>query len=76
MWIWVIKLLKPYVQESIDNLSFYAQAKPLLEANNAKELADPRLENDYDPSEMKRAMLTASMCIHHLATMRPHMNRV
>ncbi|KAJ6288289.1 hypothetical protein OIU76_024304 [Salix suchowensis] len=51
-------------------------AKPLLEANNAKDLADPRLGDEYDPVEMKHAMFTASMCIHHLPNMRPHMTRV
>ncbi|KAK9285692.1 hypothetical protein L1049_024891 [Liquidambar formosana] len=51
-------------------------AKPLLDTNNIKELADPQLGDTYDPSEMKRAMLTASLCIHHLSAMRPHMNRV
>ncbi|XVF17375.1 hypothetical protein REPUB_Repub10bG0116100 [Reevesia pubescens] len=51
-------------------------AKPLLESNKVKELIDPRLEDNYDPNEMKRAMLTASMCINHLATMRPSMIRV
>jgi len=68
-----------YFQESFDNMYkcvFYAQAKPLLEANNAKELADPRLGDDYDPIEMKHAMFTALMCIHHLPNTRPHMIRV
>ncbi|XWS33405.1 hypothetical protein CRYUN_Cryun22dG0079600 [Craigia yunnanensis] len=51
-------------------------AKPLLESNKVKELVDPRLEDNYDQTEMKRAMLTASMCISHLATMRPSMTRV
>lgn len=51
-------------------------AKPLLEANNAKELADPRLGDDYDPIEMKHAMFTALMCIHHLPNTRPQMIRV
>lgn len=51
-------------------------AKPLLEANNAKELADPRLGDDYDLIEMKHAMFTALMCIHHLPNTRPHMIRV
>ncbi|KAJ6367244.1 hypothetical protein OIU77_003582 [Salix suchowensis] len=51
-------------------------AKPLLEANNAKDLADPRLGDEYDPVEMKHAMFTASMCIHHLPNMRPNMTRV
>ncbi|KAK4772036.1 hypothetical protein SAY86_013811 [Trapa natans] len=51
-------------------------AKPLLDTNNIKDLTDPRLEDAYDVGEMKRALLTASMCIHHLSTMRPDMNRV
>ncbi|XP_022751139.1 receptor-like cytosolic serine/threonine-protein kinase RBK1 isoform X3 [Durio zibethinus] len=51
-------------------------AKPLLESNQVKELVDPRLEDNYDQTEMKRAMLTASMCISHVATMRPSMTRV
>uniref|UniRef100_A0A5B7AD11 non-specific serine/threonine protein kinase n=1 Tax=Davidia involucrata TaxID=16924 RepID=A0A5B7AD11_DAVIN len=51
-------------------------AKPLLEMNNVKEIADPRLEDGYDIGEMKRAMLTASSCIHHSPSMRPNMNRV
>ncbi|XP_008338467.3 receptor-like cytosolic serine/threonine-protein kinase RBK1 [Malus domestica] len=51
-------------------------AKPLLDASNMKKLADPRLEDAYDPIEMKRAMVTASMCISHQSTKRPYMNRV
>lgn len=51
-------------------------AKPLLDANDVKELADSRLGDCYDLGEMKRAMLTASMCIHHSSSMRPEMNRV
>ncbi|KAA8546696.1 hypothetical protein F0562_003073 [Nyssa sinensis] len=51
-------------------------AKPLLEKKNVKEIADPRLEDDYDVGEMKCAMLTASSCLHHLPSMRPDMNRI
>ncbi|KAK3021314.1 hypothetical protein RJ639_045822 [Escallonia herrerae] len=51
-------------------------AKPLLEKNNVKELADPRLRDDYDIIDMKRAMLTASTCLHHLPNIRPNMKRV
>lgn len=51
-------------------------AKPLLQTSNFKELVDPRLGDAYDLTEMKRAMLTASVCIHHLSTMRPQMTRV
>ncbi|PPD66606.1 hypothetical protein GOBAR_DD36516 [Gossypium barbadense] len=50
--------------------------KPLLESNKVKELVDPRLEDDYDQTQVKRAMLTASMCINHLANLRPSMTRV
>ncbi|KAK9109060.1 hypothetical protein Sjap_017120 [Stephania japonica] len=51
-------------------------AKPLLDANNMKELVDPRLGDSYNIIEMKNSMLTASMCIHHLSAIRPHMKRV
>ncbi|TXG60077.1 hypothetical protein EZV62_014650 [Acer yangbiense] len=47
-----------------------------LDTSNVKEIVDPRLGDTYDPIEMGRATLTASMCIHHLPTMRPHMNQV
>ncbi|GMI67701.1 ROP binding protein kinases 1 [Hibiscus trionum] len=50
--------------------------KPLLERNEVKELVDPRLEDNYDQTEVKRAMLTASLCINHLAELRPSMKRV
>ncbi|XP_057985250.1 receptor-like cytosolic serine/threonine-protein kinase RBK1 [Hevea brasiliensis] len=46
------------VDSSRQSLAMWA--KPLLQENNAKEVADPRLREDYDPIEMKRAMLTAS----------------
>lgn len=48
----------------------------MLEENNIKEIADPRLGDDYNVIEMKRAMFTASTCIHHLPNMRPTMKRV
>ncbi|CAH2043329.1 unnamed protein product [Thlaspi arvense] len=51
-------------------------AKPLLEKNSVQEIVDPKLEGDFDETEMKRVMQTASMCIHHVANMRPDMNRL
>ncbi|CAI9753216.1 unnamed protein product [Fraxinus pennsylvanica] len=51
-------------------------AKPLLEKNNVKELADPKLGNNYDVTEMNRAIFTASTCLHHLPDMRPNMKKV
>ncbi|KAJ8765675.1 hypothetical protein K2173_014797 [Erythroxylum novogranatense] len=62
------------VDSSKQSLAIWA--KPLLEANNVKEVVDPRLEDKYDPSEMKRVILTASMCIHSIPSIRPYMNRV
>ncbi|OAY35729.1 receptor-like cytosolic serine/threonine-protein kinase RBK1 [Manihot esculenta] len=62
------------VGSSRQSLSMWA--KPLLQENSVKELADPQLGDDYDPIEMKCAMLTASECINHLPSLRPHMNRV
>lgn len=41
-----------------------------------KELVDPRLGDNYKPTELHRAMLTASLCISHLSTMRPSMMKV
>lgn len=51
-------------------------AKPLLEQSNIKELVDPRLQDDYEMIELKRAMSAASVCIHHLPNLRPNMKRV
>lgn len=55
---------------------YCCQAKPLLDSNNVKEIVDPRLEEKYDPTEMKCAMVTASMCVHHSSSKRPSMNQV
>ncbi|KAK1432419.1 hypothetical protein QVD17_09315 [Tagetes erecta] len=51
-------------------------AKPLLEQDNLKELVDPRLGNAYELNEVKRTIMVASACIHHMPDMRPHMKRV
>ena len=52
------------------------QAKPFLEKNSVEDIVDSRLGNEFDPTEVKRVMLTSSMCIHHIATMRPDMTMV
>ncbi|KAL1209022.1 Receptor-like cytosolic serine/threonine-protein kinase RBK1 [Cardamine amara subsp. amara] len=56
--------------------SLVAWAKPFLEKNSMEDILDPRLGNEFEPTEMKRVMLTASMCIHHIAAMRPDMTRL
>ncbi|XP_023635961.1 receptor-like cytosolic serine/threonine-protein kinase RBK1 isoform X2 [Capsella rubella] len=56
--------------------SIVAWAKPFLEKNSMEDIVDPRLGNEFDPTEMQRVMLAASMCIHHIAAMRPDMIRL
>ncbi|KAI9120166.1 hypothetical protein K1719_008814 [Acacia pycnantha] len=62
--------------DSDSRQSLVIWAKALPDPKNMKELADPRLEDDYDPIEMERAMVTASMRVLHSASKRPYMNRV
>lgn len=62
--------------DSDSKQSLVIWAKPLLDSKNVQELADPRLEEKYDPTEMNRAMTTASLCVHHSSSKRPFMNQV
>nr|GLL38639.1 receptor-like cytosolic serine/threonine-protein kinase RBK1 [Ipomoea trifida] len=61
------------VDSSRQSLAMWA--KPLLEQNNVKEIADPRLGDAYDVVEMERAMSVALSCIQHLPNMRPNMKK-
>lgn len=47
-----------------------------MEKGNIKGLIDPRLENSYELIEVKRIILLASSCIHHMPEKRPNMKRV
>ncbi|XP_071710999.1 receptor-like cytosolic serine/threonine-protein kinase RBK1 [Rutidosis leptorrhynchoides] len=51
-------------------------AKPLLEEGDVEELVDPQLGNAYELFEVKRTIVVASSCIHHMPDMRPNMKRV
>ncbi|CAM6115585.1 unnamed protein product [Calypogeia fissa] len=51
-------------------------ARPHLESENIQELVDPRLENVYDPDEMHRVVLAATLCIRQSAVWRPCMSQV
>ncbi|OIW10622.1 hypothetical protein TanjilG_15994 [Lupinus angustifolius] len=62
--------------DSDSRQSLVVWAKPLLETKNVKEIADPRLGEEYDPTEMNLVMVAASMCVHHLSSMRPYMDHV
>ncbi|KAH9608000.1 hypothetical protein KSS87_017628 [Heliosperma pusillum] len=54
-------------------------ARPLLarslEENNFDSLADPRLQDNYNPNEMARMVASASACVRHSARRRPPMSK-
>ena len=56
------------------------QARPLLsralETGELGELHDPRLEKNYDETEMFRMIEAAAACTRHSAAMRPQMGKV
>ncbi|KAL0719305.1 hypothetical protein Bca4012_068629 [Brassica carinata] len=55
-------------------------AKPLmiqaLNTGNFHGLVDPRLEKDFDISEIKRMVLCADACVQHSAKHRPKMSQI
>ncbi|XP_022842654.1 proline-rich receptor-like protein kinase PERK15 [Olea europaea var. sylvestris] len=55
-------------------------ARPLLtqalDTGNFDTLADPRLQKDYNSTEMARMVTCASVCIRHLARRRPRMSQI
>ncbi|CAL5007215.1 unnamed protein product [Urochloa decumbens] len=51
-------------------------AKPLLEAGQVTELADPNLGDNYDKDQLKRMIAVASRCIMRPAMWRPSMAEV
>lgn len=72
----VTKGLRCLYNLCLQNSDYCCQAKPLLDTNNVKDIADPRLGEAYDRTEMIRVMVTASMCVHHASSKRPFMNKV
>ncbi|CAD6265750.1 unnamed protein product [Miscanthus lutarioriparius] len=55
---------------------FEPQAKPLLEAGQVTQLADPNLGDDYDKDQLNRMVAVASRCIMRPAMWRPSMAEV
>ncbi|CAH9132298.1 unnamed protein product [Cuscuta epithymum] len=55
-------------------------ARPLLsqalDDGNFDSLADPKLMNNYDSSEMNRMITCAAVCVRHLSRRRPRMGQV
>ncbi|GFY94838.1 protein kinase family protein [Actinidia rufa] len=54
---------------------FEPQAKPLLDDNSVNQLVDPSLHDIYDPEEMDRVILTASLCTEQTPILRPRMSQ-
>ncbi|KAL7003019.1 Receptor-like cytosolic serine/threonine-protein kinase rbk2 [Sarracenia purpurea var. burkii] len=50
-------------------------AKPLLENSIVKQLVDPSLRDNYDPAEMDRVILVASLCTEQAPILRPRMSQ-
>ncbi|XP_031252034.1 receptor-like cytosolic serine/threonine-protein kinase RBK2 [Pistacia vera] len=51
-------------------------AKPLIQKNSMKKLADPALGDAYDLDQLQRLALTAFMCVHQSSNHRPQMSQV
>ncbi|KAF5749452.1 receptor-like serine/threonine-protein kinase [Tripterygium wilfordii] len=62
------------VDSSQQNLLLWA--KPHMESGNVTELADPKLEGEYDADELRRLVFTASHCVRQTSVWRPSMSEV
>ncbi|CAL0330344.1 unnamed protein product [Lupinus luteus] len=56
--------------------SLHSWAKPILKNGEIEKLVDPRLEGDYDVTQLKRLAFAASLCIRASSTWRPIMSEV
>ncbi|CAL0302406.1 unnamed protein product [Lupinus luteus] len=65
-------------RRALDHLqqSIVVWARPLIDANNIRDLVDPSLGDDYDQEEMKCVVLTASLCVEQSPFLRPRMSEV
>lgn len=59
----------------VEMQSIVTWAKPLLDANNVKDVVDPSLGDDYDQGQIECVGLTASMCVEQSPILRPRMNQ-
>ncbi|OMO71739.1 hypothetical protein CCACVL1_18083, partial [Corchorus capsularis] len=54
--------------------SLHCWAKPLLNREEIEKLVDPRLQGNFDVSQLKRLAFAASLCIRASSAWRPTMN--
>ncbi|KAF8401591.1 hypothetical protein HHK36_012536 [Tetracentron sinense] len=64
-------------RQALDNSqqSLVMWAKPLLNKKDIRELADPSLDDVYDPQQMNHVVFTASLCIQQSSILRPRMSQ-
>ncbi|KAK7825959.1 proline-rich receptor-like protein kinase perk1 [Quercus suber] len=59
--------------------NFEAKGRPLLaqalEHGNFEAIVDPRLQNDYEPTELARMVACAAACVRHMARSRPRISQ-
>ncbi|XP_030543696.1 protein kinase STUNTED [Rhodamnia argentea] len=51
-------------------------AKPILKAGKVSQLLDPSLDCDYDPEQIGRMVLAATLCIRRLSRYRPRISLI
>ncbi|XP_004505818.1 protein kinase STUNTED [Cicer arietinum] len=56
--------------------SLVVWAKPIIENGDIKDLLDPKLEGNFDETQMQRMVLAASLCITRAARLRPKLKQI
>lgn len=51
-------------------------AKPILKAGKVSQLLDPSLDRDYDPEQIGRMVLAATLCIRRSSRFRPRISLI
>ncbi|KAI3811431.1 hypothetical protein L1987_21155 [Smallanthus sonchifolius] len=65
-------------KKSVDgsHQSLHGWAKPILNQGEVEKIVDPRLEGEYDLSQLSRLAFAASLCIRASSTWRPTMSEI
>ncbi|KAL8236855.1 hypothetical protein R6Q59_017936 [Mikania micrantha] len=65
-------------KKSVDgsHQSLHGWAKPILNQGEVEKIVDPRLEGEYDLSQLNRLGFAASLCIRASSTWRPTMSEI
>ncbi|KAL8191519.1 hypothetical protein R6Q57_028250 [Mikania cordata] len=65
-------------KKSVDgsHQSLHGWAKPILKQGEVEKIVDPRLEGEYDLSQLNRLGFAASLCIRASSTWRPTMSEI